>query len=118
MNLYTHPQPKAEKQEPVAKVSKMYVNNIQWLNQIPEVDTLLYTHPQPKAEKHEVSQESACEVRIKLDASAPLVMVPHPAFQKRTWVGLTVEERKQLWDEWENGHVVEAIEAKLKEKNT
>jgi hypothetical protein len=40
----------AEKQEPVAKVSKMYVNNIQWLNQIPEVDTLLYTHPQPKRE--------------------------------------------------------------------
>jgi hypothetical protein len=40
----------------------------------------------------------------------------HPP--KREWVGLTVEERKQLWDEWENGHVVEATEAKLKEKNT
>jgi hypothetical protein len=38
--------------------------------------------------------------------------------KKREWIGLTVEERKQLWDEWENGHVVEATEAKLKEKNT
>ena len=37
---------------------------------------------------------------------------------KREWVGLTDEERKQLWNEWENGHVVEATEAKLKEKNT
>jgi len=36
----------------------------------------------------------------------------------REWVELTPEERKQLWDEWENGHVVEATEAKLKEKNT
>jgi PAS domain-containing protein len=35
----------------------------------------------------------------------------------KEWVGLTDEERKQLWDEWENGHVVEATEAKLKEKN-
>jgi hypothetical protein len=40
----------------------------------------------------------------------------HP--QQSTWVGLTDEERKELWDEWENGHVVEATEAKLKEKNT
>ena len=37
--------------------------------------------------------------------------------QQRTWVGLTDEERNQLWDMWENGHVVEAAEAKLKEKN-
>jgi hypothetical protein len=36
---------------------------------------------------------------------------------QRTWVGLTDEERKQLWHDWENGHVVEATEAKLKEKN-
>jgi len=40
----------------------------------------------------------------------------HPQ-PKREWVGLTDEERKQLWDEWENGHVVEATEAKLKDKN-
>ena len=38
--------------------------------------------------------------------------------KEREWVGLTDEERKQLWNEWENGHVVEATEAKLKEKNT
>jgi len=42
----------------------------------------------------------------------------HDGKKKREWVGLTDEERKQLWDEWENGHVVEATEAKLKEKNT
>ena len=40
----------------------------------------------------------------------------HPQ-PKREWVGLTDEERKELWDEWENGHVVKATEAKLKEKN-
>ena len=44
----------------------------------------------------------------------PLYITP----PQRTWVGLTDEERKQLWDDWENGHVVEAVEAKLKEKNT
>jgi len=38
--------------------------------------------------------------------------------KKREFVGLTDEERKQLWHDWENGHVVEAVEAKLKEKNT
>ena len=37
---------------------------------------------------------------------------------RREWVGLTDEERAQLWDNWENGHVVEATEVKLKEKNT
>ena len=36
---------------------------------------------------------------------------------QRTWVGLTDEERTQLWNDWENGHVVEATEAKLREKN-
>jgi hypothetical protein len=39
-------------------------------------------------------------------------------YKKSVWVGLTDEERKQLWHDWENGHVVEATEAKLKEKNT
>ena len=49
-----------------------------------------------------------------LDAMQSLLVLQ----PKREWVGLTPEERKQLWDEWENGHVVEATEAKLKEKNT
>ncbi len=75
-----------------------------------------------EAEKHEVSQESACEVGIKLDASAPLVMIPHPAFQKRTWVGLTYEEIDYQAKKADHGvyFALGALwaEAKLKEKNT
>jgi hypothetical protein len=44
-------------------------------------------------------------------------IIPAENVYKREWVGLTPEERKQLWYEWENGHVVEATEAKLKAKN-
>ena len=40
-------------QEPVAKVSKRYVNNIQWLDQIPEFGTPLYTTPPQPEQKQE-----------------------------------------------------------------
>ena len=63
-----------------------------------------------------------CETEVKWDASAPLVMTPHPAFQKRTWVGLTEEEHYALADkagcmsaDWVD--YAKAIAAKLKEKN-
>ena len=45
--------------------------------------------------------------------------------QQRTWVGLTDEEREQVYKIWRfhpsnetNLHLCKAIEAKLKEKNT
>ena len=37
---------------------------------------------------------------------------------QRTWVGLTNEERKELWAEGHSDYAIDAIEAKLKEKNT
>ena len=37
---------------------------------------------------------------------------------QRTWVGLTDEERKELWAEGHSDYAIDAIEAKLKEKNT
>ena len=62
---------------------------------------------------------------MKIDASAPLVVHPHPAFAaplKREWVGLTVEEVLELLpsSEWKADVTLifaKAIEAKLKEKN-
>jgi hypothetical protein len=59
---------------------------------------------------------------VKIDASAPLVMTPHPAFQKRTWVGLTVDEIAELVCNLEDPEnrieLGQKIEAKLKDKNT
>jgi hypothetical protein len=67
----------------------------------------------------------ACGMQtVKIDASAPLVMTPNPAFQKRTWVGLTEYQIDELEKEFIGFSVpniynfVQAIEAKLKEKNT
>ena len=40
---------------------------------------------------------------------------------QRTWVGLTDEEQQQAYEQWQNegwGVFYQAIEAKLKEKNT
>jgi hypothetical protein len=51
------------------------------------------------------------------DASAPIVMTPHPAFAKRTWVGLTEGERDQFYKYVTMPDLVKAIEARLKEKN-
>ena len=58
---------------------------------------------------------------VKWDASAPLVVTPHPAF-KKSWVGLTDEECLQNpYCAGENDaeviQLARAIEAKLKEKN-
>ena len=66
----------------------------------------------------------------KWDASAPLVVTPHPAFQatqqRREWVGLTDEEKKDalVSVDAETKRLppgfrdfASAIEAKLKEKN-
>jgi hypothetical protein len=42
--------------------------------------------------------------------------------EQRTWVGLTDEEQTRLFTDWDEdkgwGPFIEAIEAKLKEKNT
>jgi hypothetical protein len=62
-----------------------------------------------------------------------MVKEPHPHYvpvPKHTWVGLTDEERNNIWDTignsdahgdvdgWSGRDVMKAIEAKLKEKNT
>jgi len=70
------------------------------------------------------------EPRVKWDASASLVVHPHPAFQatqqQREWQGLTENEKEIIWDEAvdgrehfcsQYGNFADAIEAKLKEKN-
>jgi hypothetical protein len=62
---------------------------------------------------------------VKIEASAPLVMTPHPAFQKRTWVGLTDEEKAQFvvayypsnWDRKTAVSLMNDYEKYLKEKN-
>lgn len=68
---------------------------------------------------------------VKWDASAPLVVHPHPAFQttepQREWQTLTENEIKHLWYEACQTnleltsqlivHLARNIEAKLKEKN-
>ena len=46
-----------------------------------------------------------------------------PSKDQRTWVGLTDEERKTICnladeDDWHDFQVMDAVEAKLKEKNT
>jgi hypothetical protein len=68
-------------------------------------------------------KDSNGNIRMTVDASAPIVMTPHPSFrQQRTWVGLTDDERLEVVgidcaDDW-FWEVCKAIEAKLKEKNT
>ena len=63
----------------------------------------------------------------KWDASAPLVVTPHPAF-KKPWVGLTDEDRQEIerWIEFKEAggnepvpaqKIVTYVEAKLREKN-
>jgi hypothetical protein len=98
--LYTQPQPaqpKAEKQEPVAMIKEVKTHDgyltkaVCWnvrWHELP-VGTELHTHPQPK----------------------------------REWVGLTDEDKKSFWtadqmtqEEWDEFY--QAVEAKLKEKNT
>ncbi len=65
-------------------------------------------------------EEQEQEPVVKWDASAPLVITPHPAFQatqqRREWVGLTygevLEQKKD-----DPIQFYRAIEAKLREKN-
>ena len=71
-------------------------------------------------------KDSNGNTRMTIDASAPVVMVPHPAFQQRTWVGLTYEDMVALQKDLYNAKgesvlpttFAMAVEAKLKEKNT
>ncbi len=94
----------AEKQEPVAWMDASETA-LSWENYLDCMKPLYTTPPAAQPEQEPV-----------WDASAPIVMTPHPAFAKRQWVGLTDEEI----DEWtpEIHSVIQAIEAKLKEKNT
>jgi hypothetical protein len=67
---------------------------------------------------NDVEKHSNLGKQILRDMGQPYVYAP-----KRTWVGLTDEERKSFWtadqmtqEEWDA--LFNAIEAKLKEKNT
>jgi hypothetical protein len=62
-----------------------------------------------------------CPDLVTWDASAPLVVTPHPGF-KKPWIGLTDEEIEQGKKEsWVSEQAFESAvwwaEAKLKEKN-
>ena len=61
-----------------------------------------------------------CEVGMTFDASAPVKITSHPYFYKRPWVGLTDEEKEKLVEAFYGTDIqrLEAVEAKLKEKNT
>jgi hypothetical protein len=59
-------------------------------------------------------------IKMTVDASAPLVMVPHPAFQQRTWVGLTDDDWDEVLEDFPHIPDIndfQKIEAKLKAKN-
>jgi hypothetical protein len=74
-------------------------------------------------ERWELGTVSTCKCPdlVTWDASAPLVVTPHPAF-KKPWVGLTQEEIEQGKKEsWVSEQAFESAvwwaEAKLREKN-
>jgi hypothetical protein len=56
-------------------------------------------------EQHQIAEQMANK---KLYTTPP----------RRPWVGLTDEERKELWAAGHSDYAIDAIEAKLKEKNT
>jgi hypothetical protein len=64
--------------------------------------------------------EGAEEVTLPIDFFRDLLYQAMP--QQRTWVGLTDEERVELWNQYKPLHgiseFIRSVEAKLKEKNT
>jgi len=70
-----------------------------------------------------LTRASGQEIGVIQKCKCPWEFVP-PASPQRTWVGLTDEERKETLQSVNTGFVVDAsvvaqaIEAKLKEKNT
>ena len=75
---------------------------------------------QPEQEKEPVAWWNDTGTHIDLNVSGrgtPLYAAP----PQREWVGLTDEEQQQAYEQWQNegwGVFYNAIEAKLKEKNT
>jgi hypothetical protein len=74
-------------------------------------------------ERWELGTVSTCKCPdlVTWDASAPLVVTPHPGF-KKPWIGLTDEDIKQGKKEsWVSEQAFESAvwwaEAKLREKN-
>jgi hypothetical protein len=74
-------------------------------------------------ERWELGTVSTCKCPdlVTWDASAPLVVTPHPMF-KKSWIGLTEEEIEQGKKEsWVSEQAFESAvwwaEAKLREKN-
>lgn len=80
------------------------------------VGTLLYTAPpQPEPKVTEDMWEKLSELQQKV------MEIAHTAPPKKEWVGLTDEERKDIFKVCaitDRGYVAAMVEAKLKEKNT
>ena len=71
---------------------------------------------------NQVTLDTSGATGFKLDASAPLVVHPHPAFQatqqQRVWKELSTAEVKVLWNLTKKpSEFAAAIQAKLREKN-
>ena len=72
--------------------------------------------------REKICPEVGYEVTMTNDHPRDLCWIPlytHPP--QRTWVGLTDDEQQQAYEQWQNdgwGVFYNAIEAKLKEKNT
>ncbi len=64
-HLYTHPQPKAEKQEPVGYVG--WGVDVEWYGERPYAETDLYTHPQPKRELVGLTDEELKDIWVGFD---------------------------------------------------
>jgi hypothetical protein len=71
----------------------------------------------------EVTSETGAEITMSWwhEPALPIGTKLYTTPQQRTWVGLTDEEQQQAYEQWQNdgwGVFYNAIEAKLKEKNT
>jgi hypothetical protein len=116
--------PKQEQGEPVGECIVKGV--IRWNKSYPEVGTKLYTTPQPKQEQGEPKQEEYLSKAYRLANELRCHLAIAPAPQQRTWerpwVSLTDDEQTKLFTDWDEdkgwGPFIEAVEAKLKEKNT
>jgi hypothetical protein len=78
---------------------------VMWFNK-PKDESMLYTHPPQNV----IDKSAAIRIATALGWTPP-----------RTWVGLTDEEQRDIAYSdincWDWGELMDAVEAKLKEKN-
>jgi len=118
-------QPPLPVQEPVGSVVRWLDGSLVhgWFSDPPPEGTLLYITPpaaQPECARCKDLEEQAYDLLGQLKVANLKWSVAHP------WVGLTDEERleirKRKWWDWEDAFDIDgfmqAVETKLKEKNT